>query len=368
MSILAQIAALEEAVAQLLAGVSLARATDRQRHRAAAAAILGLLDKHNVTLDWLQTLEAEALIRAALDEVFSDWTDQLRSEIASTVSDIASITEEFYTSHGVDVTGIRDAAQRSELAAELAEGFEIGQRHIHQQLADATKDAMQRALLSGEIDRNQIAAEIEREAGATTRVARVQAQAAVAGLNQVHRNQVAERAELDFFHYHGSLQINSREFCRIHIGYVYPRRRVLQMKNGMLEPVMIFKGGFNCRHSWLPVNPDWSPDLAARIVDEEPTEVCLDAACRRKIVVVAPAGRISRLQAQIALRPLGFSIFFDAESNDTGFVAIQTAWWTERFRRRAGTRRRREMDDELEDARQRAETGEIVKLTIEDDE
>lgn len=362
MSILAQITTLEEAVAQMLGRVSLATASDRRAAQATTDALLALLDEHDLTADWLNSLEGSTAILDALTSALTDWSDELRQQIAANVTEIVTATEAFYLDNGLDVSGLRLAAQRSELAQDLGQAFERGMVHLDQQLYNATKDTMRDAVLTGRIDRDQIESDIHRHAGTRVRHARTQAQAAVAGLNQVYRNQVAQRGELTHWHYYGSLIINSRDFCRVHASYVFPQARVEQMRNGMLEPVNVFKGGFNCRHGLLPVDPEWSNDLATRIVDEEPTDI---KSGRLRLTVIAPAGRVARLTQQIQLRNAGYHIFFDAQTNITGFVAIKTAWWTERFKRRAGTTRRKEMDDQLEDALRQAEAGHVVKLELE---
>lgn len=130
----------------------------------------------------------------------------------------------------------------------------------------------------------------------------------------------------------------------------------------MLEPVMVFKGGFNCRHSWLPVNPDWDPELKNKVVDEEPTVVPVDAAGNRTITVIAPEGRIDRLKAQIPLQRTGHTRLIDADSNDTGFVAIHENWHNARLDAQAGSRLRSSYDDEYDEAVRRSELGKQVSL------
>lgn len=365
MPILADIAQLEEAVSELLASVGRRTPADDRLRTAVAEAIIALLDEKGYTAEQLLEPEVQAEILEALEKVFADWTPQLRQQVADAVTEIARLVEGFYTGR-VNTAGLRLAAERAQLTQALTQALEEGMRNLRQQLAAATVEKMQDAILAGDVDRVQLAAEIEKETGTSAHFARTQAQAAVGGLNQVHRNLIAQRGGLDHWHYYGTLIVNSRPFCRIHIGWVYPTRRVEQMRNGMLEPVMVFKGGFNCRHSWLPVNPEWDDELAARVVDEEPTTIALPG--KTKIVVVASQDRVARLKLQMVMQRAGYIHFIDAESNGTGFVALHEDWWSARFQARAGTKRRQAFEDDLEEAQRRAEAGEVVKLTVPEEE
>ena len=367
MGILDVIRELEEQVADLMSSVSRRKTSDERFATALVDAVIALLDEAGFSAEDLVTPEAQAQIAEAIAEVFPDWSSALRTEASDRIRDILELTEEFYRDRGVSVAGLRDSAQRAELSRALAESLTSGFGTIQVRLAEVTVEVVQEQLLTGGLDRVALASRIEEQAGTSARFARVQAQAAVGGANQSYREQVAERAGLDHYHYYGNVQNNTRAFCRIHIGNVFPKRRVLQMRNGMLEPVLVFKGGWNCRHAWLPVDPSWDAELAARVVDAEPTEVPTTVSGNKTITVVASDGRVSRLQAQIPLQTRGFLRFYDAETNDTGFVAVHESWHADRLAARAGSERRRAFDDELALAISDAEAGSVVLLRIDDE-
>lgn len=368
MPVLDDIRALEEAVAELIGSVATANASDARLAEATLEAILTLLDEAGLTAADLDTAEGQAQLAEILAELFPDWSRTLLQAVTDRVADVVDLTESFYTSQGVEVGGLRAAARRAALAQDLTEALTSGFGTLQTKLADATIEAVREQLLAGDVDRTALATSIEKATGVSTRFARTQAQAAIGGLNQTYREQVAQRAGLTHYHYYGSVQNNTRPFCRIHIGWVFERARIEAMRNGMLEPVLVFKGGFNCRHSWLPVDPTWDADLAARLVDAEPTEVAIDAAGNRKIVVVAPDGRIARLAVQIPLQRREFLRFYDAETNESGFAAVHEDWHIARLALRAGTKKRLVFDNELADALDQAETGAQVLLTLDDDE
>ncbi|MEL7169315.1 MAG: hypothetical protein AAGN64_08195 [Bacteroidota bacterium] len=361
MSILADIDALETFVADILKRQSERGRPDDALRDAAVDAIIALFEERGYSAEDLDDPDVQAEIAAALAEVWPEWTDALRAEIVEHVGQIVERTQAFYADQGLDLD-LRQAARRSQLTAAITEQLEQGLQSVRETLAKATVTKTREMLLAGVVSTDELARRIEQEAGASTRTARVQAAAAVTGYNQAHRNIVAERAGLEYWVYWGTLQVNSRAFCRIHLKNVFPTTRIEQMKNGMLEPVRVFKGGYNCRHSWLPVNPEWDAELKSRIVDVEPTKLALDAAGNRTITVVAGPAEIARAEAQIALARKSFVYFENAESNPDGFVAADQAWWTLRFAERAGTQRRRHFDELLERARDAAERGEVVQL------
>lgn len=362
MPILDDIRTLEEAVAVQIGSVSVARASDAALAEAVVDAVLAILDDGQVSLADLADDELLQLVARVLAELFPDWTAELAQLVTDRLASAIDLTETFYVAQGVDVGGLRQAARRAALARQLAESLQSGFGTLQTRLAQATVDAIREQLLAGEIDRAALASTIETQTGTSTRFARTQAQAAVGGLNQTYREQVAQSAGLTFYSYYGTVQNNTRPFCRIHVGYVFPRARVEQMRNGMLEPVIVFKGGWQCRHSWLGVDPSWDPDLAARVVDVEPTVVALDAAGNRKITIVAPAGRLDRLKAQIPLQTRGYLRFYDAETSDTGFVAVHEDWHAERLGARAGSARRGEFDRERDVGLALAEHGHRIQL------
>lgn len=50
-----------------------------------------------------------------------------------------------------------------------------------------------------------------------------------------------------------------REFCANLLDKVFPIEEIEKMDNGQGLPVLYYKGGYNCRHRWVPVLPDEIP-------------------------------------------------------------------------------------------------------------
>jgi len=71
----------------------------------------------------------------------------------------------------------------------------------------------------------------------------------------------AEEAGLDHYLYTGTIIEGSRSFCRDHIGKVYSREEIDAMNaeswSGKSGHPLTSCGGYNCRHHWQAVDPDW---------------------------------------------------------------------------------------------------------------
>ena len=55
------------------------------------------------------------------------------------------------------------------------------------------------------------------------------------------------------FEYFGANDGRTRSFCREHIGKVYTLNQIEKLDNGQGLSVLQYKGGYNCRHDWIPV-------------------------------------------------------------------------------------------------------------------
>jgi hypothetical protein len=67
--------------------------------------------------------------------------------------------------------------------------------------------------------------------------------------------QLAEDAGIERFQYIGPMDNLTRSFCRKHIGQVMTLKEwdSLPGGNGQIEPVSVYRGGYNCRHQLIGV-------------------------------------------------------------------------------------------------------------------
>lgn len=80
----------------------------------------------------------------------------------------------------------------------------------------------------------------------------------------------ASRADLNHFLYYGNAQFNTRPFCRARIGKIFSRTEIESWTHhwdGKSGPAMTHRGGYNCRHSFVPVQQDWFKNKEQDIKD-----------------------------------------------------------------------------------------------------
>ena len=72
----------------------------------------------------------------------------------------------------------------------------------------------------------------------------------------------AKEAGLKHFKYTGTIVGTTRDFCRRHIGRTYNEKQIRAIWTGNWggkssgDPFVV-RGGYRCRHTWLPVDKDW---------------------------------------------------------------------------------------------------------------
>jgi hypothetical protein len=83
---------------------------------------------------------------------------------------------------------------------------------------------------------------------------------AVMNFNNAVKLQKAVDAKLSHFFYAGTIMSKTRDFCLYRINRVYSKEEIESWKHswkGKSGPALTHRGGYNCRHNWQPVNPDW---------------------------------------------------------------------------------------------------------------
>ncbi len=368
--VVTQIEALETAVADAI-GRAGAPATRPALERSYVQAVLDLVQRLSLDLtgDELTAFIDRGDLDAALRETFAGTygaaAQQLAADVAARTRDVVQLTRSFYDARGVSTIGVNEATARAQVTKTLSEGFQSALSKVNRELFEATAEIATRAALAGTFDTATIEADIIAQTGVAGARAITQAQVAVGAYNQAWRQQLADQAGLSHSLYYGTLKANSRHFCRVCLGRVFTAAQIEELDNGQIDPVSLFRGGYRCRHSWLPVDPAWSPELKAKLVDAEPVRVQVDLAGNSHITVAVPPTAIARLEHQIRLQyAVGgvkrFTVFQDATTNDTGFVAFHQDWLDDRLRSK-GTARAA-FDEQERTAVAQAETGSVTRL------
>jgi predicted DNA-binding protein YlxM (UPF0122 family) len=78
----------------------------------------------------------------------------------------------------------------------------------------------------------------------------------------------AEDLEINTFLYAGNIIATTRDFCRRRCGKIYTRNQIDSWTHswaGKSGPAFTHRGGYNCRHHWQPVRPEWLEDGEKRL-------------------------------------------------------------------------------------------------------
>jgi len=72
----------------------------------------------------------------------------------------------------------------------------------------------------------------------------------------------SKEAGLKYFKYTGSKDQANRPFCRGHVGRIYTEKQIRNIWQGdwagkSSGDPFIVRGGYRCRHTWLPIDKDW---------------------------------------------------------------------------------------------------------------
>jgi len=81
-----------------------------------------------------------------------------------------------------------------------------------------------------------------------------------------HNDVILQKGEdlgMKHYKYVGTLMATSRDFCKRRVGLTYTKNQINSWKykwKGKSGPAWTNRGGYNCRHHWQPVRPEWLPE------------------------------------------------------------------------------------------------------------
>jgi hypothetical protein len=91
-------------------------------------------------------------------------------------------------------------------------------------------------------------------------MARLYARDGIMIFNQEVNLYKAEQLEIYHYLYIGDIIGTTRDFCKRRVGKVYTKKQIESWTfrwAGKSGPPLTHRGGYNCRHSWRPVKPEW---------------------------------------------------------------------------------------------------------------
>jgi hypothetical protein len=266
MSVIDDIQSLQDRLDQLLDDLPVGQ---EQATEAAVQAVLRLLDDRDLAS--LGPARLDELIREALRPAAQQLTTSTQELVTSRVQTLISETQAFYAGAGVTVPdALSDAVRKRETTQRVTEALQSGMQIASQKLKENTLEAVEEELASpGSPSRDAIQEQLEDSIDTASNTAETHARTSIRAYDQEYRDELATETGLTHFLYSGNLQSNSRRFCIAHVGGVYTSDQIDRMRNGQLEPVRTFCGGYNCRHSWVPVDPEWDDDLQEQQVPDD---------------------------------------------------------------------------------------------------
>jgi|GEM_PF-1756940 len=93
----------------------------------------------------------------------------------------------------------------------------------------------------------------------------------IMNFHQAVSNDKARSSDLRSFLYYGNIMKTSRPFCIDRAGKVFSRQKIDGWNDmpwkGKRGPAFIYRGGWNCRHHWMPIKPEWLPDGELEVGD-----------------------------------------------------------------------------------------------------
>ncbi|MBO8183321.1 MAG: hypothetical protein H0Z28_11120 [Archaeoglobus sp.] len=287
--------------------------------------------KEEVINGILNILEEEDLedidrIERKVRDIFKNYRGKLSRDLQKELSRKIqkSIKEafEFYKDKGVECQGVYESVRRSKEAKDLTRFFQNRLKDENKELEDTTLEIIKEQIAKGEINRRVIEDKLISRADTFINYIKAESHAVVSGYYQLSNEKIADKAGLEYRLYYGAIGRNSRPFCRAHVGKVFSMKQIEKMRNGILEPVKIHRGGYNCRHIWQPVDPEWDNSLKPVKASAKTIEI----GNARRITVFVNKAQAERLKKQITLQRRGYKVFYDSEVNDRGFIALHDSW------------------------------------------
>jgi len=249
------VAASSEALALLIDGISESFRDDLAEIAEGLAASLGVV-LEQAAEGGTFTAEAEALSRAIAAGDLSVLLDE-----AGFTAAIDGLMEQYSTVLAGAVDTFEAAGlPRSALSLDLSLLESLAAREESRWLLYGDDMALvaKRAILGSVFEGTTLSDTVDmivEQMGATLADATRDARTFVNGYARNVQSHIAEVAGLKHFLYVGPLDKITRPFCRPLVGKVLTEKQVGELRNGQIEPVITYAGGFSCRHHFNPVPP-----------------------------------------------------------------------------------------------------------------
>lgn len=197
--------------------------------------------------------------RSFVERLFKPEHAKYVAKIFSTYNDVLDVINQLYQDIGVNIS--RDFSKIRAIE-------EVNRTRLGDYQENAVRDiakVLRAGIVKGEnfrqITRRLIGIDEKVTSYADT-IARTQ----VKGYARVAKTEKARIAEVFLYQYVGIIRRTTRPFCLALIGTTHHINRIRKMRNGNLETVLNYCGGWNCHH-------DWEPDPFAKNQDDADEQI-----------------------------------------------------------------------------------------------
>jgi hypothetical protein len=160
---------------------------------------------------------------------------------------------------GLGQTRVMRVQREAAWSAETLEAFhDMKLRELLQVPAEVMQTVEQTILrgIVGAQDRAELLNELLQELELTLPQVRTIYDTALSEFSRIAVTSTATGAADEAFLYDGPIDALMRPFCAERVGKVYSRAEIDAMDNGQLDNTLITGGGYNCRHTWIPLDAE----------------------------------------------------------------------------------------------------------------
>lgn len=174
----------------------------------------------------------------------------------SLISDALAEMGELAKYQGLGQTRVARVQREAAWSAETLDAFHDLKLRELLEVPDAVLRRVEQTLLRGIVgaqDRAELLNELVEQLELTLPQVRTIYDTALSEFSRIAVVSTTPGRPEDAFLYEGPIDGLTRPFCLARVGKVYSRAAIDAMDNGQLDNTLITGGGYNCRHTWIPV-------------------------------------------------------------------------------------------------------------------
>ncbi len=201
--------------------------------------LLDLLARKKIDSDDIE------FIRKQVEQLFKPEFEGFSADVQQTYKDVMDVVNTLYDDIGPDVSPAFDKVRA------VMQTNQLQLQHYQQSTIDGIARVVQQGIIEG-ISYKELATNISKVGGQASAYADTLAKTQVKRFGRISKYNKSLIADVQYYEYAGILHETIRPFCYACLRKIFRIDKILRMKNGNLEPVIINCGGWNCIHDWEP--------------------------------------------------------------------------------------------------------------------